>query len=161
MLWFIGILMVAGFFLLFLEVFLPGGILGVLGGLMLVGGVVMCFFYFDPSYAMGILLGTLIISVGLMIVSVKIFPHSPIGKRIILRMGEKSADGFSAEDGSLAQLVGLSGVTVSTLRPSGIADIGDKRIDVVTDGEYIDPGQRVTVVLVDGNRVVVERSSVS
>jgi membrane-bound serine protease (ClpP class) len=52
-------------------------------------------------------------------------------------------------------LQGKTGVTVSTLRPSGIARIAGQRLDVVTRGEMIDPGVEIRVVEVLGNRIVV------
>ena len=39
----------------------------------------------------------------------------------------------------------------------GFADIGGKRVDVVTRGENIEQGAKVRVVEVEGNRVVVEK----
>ncbi|MFC1509709.1 NfeD family protein [Candidatus Omnitrophota bacterium] len=55
-------------------------------------------------------------------------------------------------------LLGMAGTTVSKLRPSGIATIGEKRYDVVTDGEFIDENTPVTVFAVDGTRIVVTKS---
>jgi membrane-bound serine protease (ClpP class) len=43
------------------------------------------------------------------------------------------------------------------LRPAGLADLGDQRVDVVSDGEYIEAGEPVVVTRVDGNRIVVRR----
>ena len=43
------------------------------------------------------------------------------------------------------------------LRPAGIAEIDGRRIDVVSDGEMIEPSVTVRVIQVEGNRVVVER----
>jgi membrane-bound serine protease (ClpP class) len=48
------------------------------------------------------------------------------------------------------------GVTESVLRPAGIARFGERRQSVVTRGEYIEAGQPVTVVELEGSRVVVE-----
>jgi membrane-bound serine protease (ClpP class) len=41
------------------------------------------------------------------------------------------------------------------LRPSGNAAIGDRRVDVVTEGTMIDKGTPIRVVAVEGSRVVV------
>jgi membrane-bound serine protease (ClpP class) len=48
---------------------------------------------------------------------------------------------------------------VSPLRPAGIADLEGQRVDVVSDGEFIEVGASITVVRVDGNRIVVRRPS--
>jgi membrane-bound serine protease (ClpP class) len=44
---------------------------------------------------------------------------------------------------------------VSPLRPAGIADIDGKRVDVVSQGEWIDAGAPIDIMRVDGNRIVV------
>lgn len=52
-------------------------------------------------------------------------------------------------------LLGKSGVAHTMLRPAGTAIIDGKKIDVVTNGEFIDPGTPLSVVDVAGNRIVV------
>jgi membrane-bound serine protease (ClpP class) len=52
-------------------------------------------------------------------------------------------------------LLGKQGMTHTTLRPSGIAMIEGRRVDVVTEGVVLDAGVPVEVVKVEGNRVVV------
>ena len=55
-----------------------------------------------------------------------------------------------------ATLVGLEGTARSDLRPSGTAMFGDRKLDVVTYGDYIQGGTPVRIVEVHGNRIVVE-----
>ena len=52
-------------------------------------------------------------------------------------------------------LVGLLGTTVTPLRPAGIALLGGRRIDVVSQGEFVASGESVAVVSQAGHRVVV------
>ena len=54
-------------------------------------------------------------------------------------------------------MLGQLGTVISPLRPSGIAEVGGKRMDVVSDGEFIEQGERVVINRVDGNRMVVRR----
>ncbi|MSR64574.1 MAG: hypothetical protein EXS18_02195 [Verrucomicrobiae bacterium] len=54
-------------------------------------------------------------------------------------------------------LIGTTGKSVSPLRPAGKAMIGDKLIDVVTEGDHIPPNTAIKVVAVEGARVVVAR----
>jgi membrane-bound serine protease (ClpP class) len=51
---------------------------------------------------------------------------------------------------------GMHGTAVTVLRPSGKARFDDHLVDVVTEGEFIAPETRVTVVQTDGMRVVVK-----
>jgi membrane-bound serine protease (ClpP class) len=54
-------------------------------------------------------------------------------------------------------MVGTEGVTDTDLHPSGWATIGDKRIFVVSEATFIEDGEKVKIIKVDGNRVVVRK----
>lgn len=54
-------------------------------------------------------------------------------------------------------LTGATGVALSPLRPGGIARINNQRVDVVTSGEYIQPGEAIEVTADEGYRRVVRR----
>ncbi len=54
-------------------------------------------------------------------------------------------------------LVGATGVALSDLRPSGVAEIGGSRIDVVTGGDYIRAGDAIEVTADERYRRVVKR----
>jgi membrane-bound serine protease (ClpP class) len=53
------------------------------------------------------------------------------------------------------RLLGEEGIASSDLRPAGVVLLKGKRIDAVSEGEYITAKTKVRVVLVEGNRVVV------
>jgi len=57
----------------------------------------------------------------------------------------------------LEDMVGTEGVADTDLHPSGWATIGDKRIFVVSEGTFIEDGEKVKIIKVDGNRVVVRK----
>lgn len=57
----------------------------------------------------------------------------------------------------VGSLVGATGTALSDLRPSGVADIGGDRIDVVTAGDYIRSGEAIEVVVDERYRRVVRR----
>ncbi|MDY7030203.1 MAG: NfeD family protein, partial [Spirochaetota bacterium] len=54
------------------------------------------------------------------------------------------------------QLIGMEGVCLTKLRPAGKIQIGDDIYSVVTDGRWVQPGEKVRVTSVEGNRIVVE-----
>jgi membrane-bound serine protease (ClpP class) len=54
------------------------------------------------------------------------------------------------------ELVGATGVTLTDLRPSGAARIGEERVDVVADSHWIAAGTPVKVVRAEGYRHVVQ-----
>jgi membrane-bound serine protease (ClpP class) len=54
--------------------------------------------------------------------------------------------------------VGLAGIALTELRPSGMARFGEHNVDVVSVGPFIEKGDKVQVVEVRGNRIVVDQA---
>ena len=55
----------------------------------------------------------------------------------------------------LEQLRGRYGKTVSSLRPSGVTDFDGRRVDTLSEGDMIEPGQWVRCIDVKAGRVIV------
>ena len=51
--------------------------------------------------------------------------------------------------------MGKQGRTTSVLRPAGIGDFDGVRLNVVTEGGFIEQGTRIEIVRVEGGRIVV------
>ena len=150
--WFIMFL-IAGVMLIGAEVFVPGGVLGVVGAMALMTASVIGFAIFPPAIAIMIAFG-MIILVGVVIVLwIRIFPKTGIGRQMTVIRNLKDAKGTeSGMDG----LVGKTGITRSVLRPAGFVEVDHRRIDVVTQGEMIDCGVPVRITAVEGNHVIVQ-----
>ena len=84
----------------------------------------------------------------------KYLPKSAIWNRLILQANIASKSGYAARE-SFEHLVGSEGIALTTLRPAGAAMIDGKRIDVVTEGDYIDHDSKIIVKAVEGSKVVV------
>jgi membrane-bound serine protease (ClpP class) len=69
---------------------------------------------------------------------------------------ESQEAGFNTSIG-LEDEVGKKGVAVTDLRPSGWITVNENRIFVVSEGDYIDQGDPVIILSVEGNRVVVRK----
>ncbi len=142
---------VAGLVLIFLELFIPsGGVLGI--------AAVICLVYslhslFDRGYR-----GVGSAAIGLTVVYLFFVIRFWMKRmRLMTNLGSTVATGSDVERAK--SLIGHIGVTISPLRPSGIARIEGERFDVVVSGSFIDANMEVTVVEVSGNRIVVRRSS--
>lgn len=149
------IFLIAGLLLIGAEIFVPGGILGLIGGIMLMAAIVIGFIQFKGyggyiAIAIVLLLGC---SVYLWL---HLFPKSPIGQRMTARRDLATA---KAGDETLSALVGTTGTASSDLRPGGFATIQGKRIDVITRGEMIARNTPVQVVKVEGSRVIVTEAT--
>jgi membrane-bound serine protease (ClpP class) len=81
----------------------------------------------------------------------------PFGRQLVLDIRLGSVAGYASAPESDRRWVGKSGTTVTPLRPAGIADFEGERVDVVSQGDYVEGGAPIEVVHVDGNRIVVRR----
>lgn len=147
------ILFVLGLALLILELFIPGGIAGTVGFISIVSSL---FMVSDNNTHMAIsILIALVVSLSVSILMVKVFgKQMKFLKRMILTDSTSSEDGYVSNVSRL-DLIGRTGKTVTALRPSGIAVIDDERLDVVTEGSFVDPDCPVKVVKTEGSRIVV------
>ncbi|MEM7138768.1 MAG: NfeD family protein [Myxococcota bacterium] len=141
--------LVLGLLLLFAELaVIPGfGVAGVLGLLALGAGATAAWTELGSFWG-GVTGVASVFAAGLMLYVV---PKSRAGRKMVLQHDQGEA--VSQRDRS--DLVGRRGVTVTPLRPTGRVRFGKDEVDVVTEGEYIDPDQEVEVMTVEGPRVVV------
>ena len=84
-------------------------------------------------------------------------PRSERFNRLVLAPELSSGSGYVSAD-THDEFLGRTGLTLTTLRPSGMAEIDGERVDVVASGEFIPQGVLIEVVLVRGSRVVVRRA---
>jgi len=149
-----AVLLITGLVLVGAEIFVPGGVLGAIGGLSLLGACAAGFKAF-PGYG-GYVATAIVVLTGLAVALwIRLFPRTRIGRKMTLSGDLQSAK--ATEDG-LNALAGKNGEALSDLRPAGFAMFDGQRVDVVTQGGMIRKGEPVRVVQVEGNRVVVSRS---
>ena len=83
-------------------------------------------------------------------------PRMAAFNRLVLQAETRTSEGYvSSSRERDSDLLNQEGVSLSELRPAGIALIDGRRVDVVTDGEFVGVQQPVRVVEARGNRVVV------
>jgi membrane protein implicated in regulation of membrane protease activity len=170
--WLAALLFVLGLVLLAVEVFLiPGfGAAGICGILLVVGSLVLGIYNNQrtqsQSWSLEVTLGVfglgLVGSIVAAIVLASYLPQIPGLNRLILKpQGEEgeATEGHTAPEvvaPQLAALLGAIGVAVTPLRPAGKVQFGEEFIDVVAETGYVNPGARVQVIEIEGNRVVVK-----
>jgi membrane-bound serine protease (ClpP class) len=155
------ILLGVGLVAISIEVFvLPGfGAAGILGVVALGAAVTLAMIGTSPTtadvtQALVVLGASLAITVAVAYAWLRHLPNSGRFAGLFLRGGAQQADGYIAAV-PRSDLVGQDGVAVTDLRPSGTAQIGPERVDVVTEGEYVAQGRAVRVVRSEGYRHVV------
>jgi membrane-bound serine protease (ClpP class) len=159
------LLVAAGLVLLALEIFvIPGfGIAGVLGIAALLGGLSLSLVGAGASWdfilkAVGRVVFSLLAALIASLAMLRFLPRLPWGRRLILETGLPADEGYASAPEADERWLGKSGRAVSPLRTAGIAEIEGERVDVVSDGEFIESGAAIVVTRIDGNRIVVRRS---
>ncbi len=149
----IALLFVAGIGLLAAEVFVPGfGIMGVGGVLAMLASIYLA--SPTPSAATWSILAAIGAVIVTAVVLIRLGTRLTIWRRLLLDVEETQDRGYVAQS-DLRSLLEQRGVAITSLRPAGTAEIGDKRVDVVTSGEYVAKDTPVKVIRVEGRRVVV------
>lgn len=152
--WFLFIIGIA---LLVAELFVPSfGILGILGSISLVSGVVRA--AYDTGAALISLGIAAAAAIAVVIIVSILFKEKGIWNRFILSDSMTAERGYSSVK-TREDLLGMEGISATPLRPSGTAVIGNERVDVVTEGNYIDVNEPIYVYKVEGTRIVVKRQS--
>lgn len=154
------ILFLIGLILLLLEIFvIPGfGITGVSGIMAVSFSIILVFggIYSALTAVAYIICYSMVFMGGIYYWG----PKLSLFDRFILRDEMTAEKGFvAAKQDVFDHLLGLEGIAVSPCRPSGKVKVGDERFDVVSDGDFIEKGARVTIRRVEGTKVVVRQLS--
>ena len=149
--------LIVGLVLVVIEMFLPGfGFVGFSGVLLLAGSVIFTWINYGAMAGSLMLIAVLILAVICLIISLRSASKGKLSRSKVF-MKEDTTTGESVKaEASIA--VGDTGVTETMLRPAGIVLFGDKRVSVVSGGQYIDKGANVRVCEVEGARIVVEEA---
>ena len=88
----------------------------------------------------------------------RFLPHTTLYRRMVLGKTNPPGPSFSKSTvGSNLQLkIGDTGVAQSILRPCGTALFGSLHVDVITQGEFVEPHSKIRILAIEGMRVVVE-----
>lgn len=159
--WLPILLLIVGLLMGVAEIFFPSlGLLsvGAIGSLLT--GVYLAF---QVSMVFGIIYSIVLLIAGPAAVlwALRWLPHTAIGRRFLANAsGFQDPETRRGTSPLLDRFEGTQGVAVSTLRPSGTAEILGERVDVITRGEIVEAGQPIEVVEVSGNRVIVAGTAV-
>ncbi len=157
------LLFIVGTGLLLLEIFvIPGfGIAGISGIICMILGLYLSllgnFKYLslpDFSKAAGYLIISLLTTIVGIIFIIKLFPYTSFWQKISLEESQLKSKGYTASK-NYEEYKGKRGIAASTLRPAGIGLFDGKRLDVVSEGEFIAKDTPIIVSDVDGYRIIV------
>jgi len=158
--WIAMLIFAIGVVLLIAEIFLiPGtGIAFVLSIVCIGAGVVLSF----DNITTGIwvfaiaLLATIVITY----FSFKYIMKTSFWKeRIVLNPDYKDEKGYKAGTRDYTEFMGRTGLTLTPLRPVGRAQFDDEKLEVISEGEFIQKDVKVEIIQIEGNRIVVREST--
>lgn len=149
------ICLVVGIVLIIVEMFMPGfGFAGGFGILAIVAAIILRANTFLEALIIAAVILLFLILVGVII-------YHSFTKGMISRSSIMLHDKIDSESTSLRKeannRIGKVGKTISYLRPAGIADFDGERLDVVSEGEFIEAGAEVVITSVEGVRIIVRR----
>ncbi len=141
-------LYIIGLIAITVELFIPGAIVGLCGAGCVVTSIIFAYLYVSN------LLGHILLVLGICFIPVFFVSwYKLLSKTFSVKASEK---GFSSARDRLNDLLSEEGVALTTLRPSGIANIKGDKIDVISEGEMISKNTRIKVIDVKGNRIIVK-----
>ena len=152
------ILLLAGLCAVALELFVPSaGIIGIIAATLIMSGIVVGFMDGLTTGALMLLIAVVALPV-LLTMMFKVWPHTPLGKRILLK-DLKSEDVLPKKSHYKKRndsLVGKLGIARTKMLPSGIVVIDGEKFDAISEGFPIDQGDAVKIVDVREHRIYVQ-----
>ena len=150
------LLFALGIVLLFFEVFVPGAVLGILGGIFLFIGSAVAFSEFGSRG------GTLAVIIAATLagltfyIELFVLPKTALGKKMFLKTALAGASQpLPARPG---EVIGQAGEALTTLAPSGFILVAGKKYEAASQSGLIAKGAPVKVTGLDNFRLIVTKS---
>lgn len=155
----IVVLFLAGILLLAIEVFVPGMIVGIIGGLAILAGVVTAFsLYGSDGGLIALLSGGLLLGVTLYVEFV-VLPKSKLAKKISMQSTVEGTSQPAVAD--LSAVLDQQGETVTPLSPSGYIAVNGRRYEAFSQSGFLAKGIAVRVTGLDNFRLIVTKNQTS
>ena len=145
-----------GLVLMFFEVFIPGGVLGIIGALLMFAGSGLTFARFGVEAGALATLAAIALIALMLYVELFLLPKTAVGRKLFL---ERTIPARSQPLPAQAnEVVGQSGEALTTLAPTGIVSVGGKRYEAASQSGLLPKGATVRVVRVETFRLIVSKS---
>ena len=139
---FVFVLFLGGIALIGLEMFIPGGIVGTVGIITLIYAII---YVNESTYNIAfIIIVSFMLGVGLYL----------FNRKMLNKISTE--EGYVASE-SRVDLIGKKLLAYTDLRPAGVAALNNVKFDVVTDGDFVEKGNEIEVIRVEGMRIVVKK----
>lgn len=150
------ILFVIGALLLAAEVFLPGAIAGIIGGIALLGGSILSFREFGFSGGLAASGAAVALVILMLYLELVVLPKTAFGRRMVV---QATVDATSQPPlASLEAVVDKPAEALTALVPSGYVLVEGRRYEAFCRSGHAAKGAALRVVGVDNFRVIVTQT---
>ena len=157
--WLIPIIIcvLVGVVLLVVEVFMPGfGIPGISAAVLLLAGIVMTWYEYGAKIGLAVAVSVLALMGVVISISLKSVKSGKLANPDFMLEGAVN-DGGKSDREQMKKLMGKEGMALTALRPVGAAEFDCGKMNVQSDGEFIEKGAKVRVIKVNGTTVYVKK----
>lgn len=151
-------LLIGGLFVVAIELFIPSaGILGVIAAALIIGGITLGFVDSLTTGAFMLMIAVVALPI-LLAVMFKLWPHTPLGKRILLKdlKPEDVLPKKSHYTKRNQSLVGQLGIAKTKMLPSGIVAVNGEKYDAISEGFAVEAGDAIKIIDVREHRIYVQ-----
>ena len=151
------ILFALGIICMVIEMFEPGiGIFGAAGLIIMIIDIFVLAENLVQGFVLFAMLALLVTV--LFVLMMVLTSYGIIPKKLVLTDSTDNGKGYTAvSETELKE--GDKGTALTRLRPAGKAKFGEKTVDVLSEGEFIEVGTKIVVISVVGNKITVKPDS--
>ena len=146
-------LAVTAFVLFFFEIFVPGGLLAVLGGLFLLAAAAVAYTEWGLIWAVSIFFGGLVMALVMFFLEIRLIANTRFGQQLSLQSTIAAQLNPKADD----KLVGTEGVTLTILAPTGRVELGGKVYTASAEDGYLEKGVPIRVLRSETFKLIVAK----
>jgi len=150
------LLFAVGIIFLAVEVIVPGGVLGAIGGLMMFGGCIASFVYYGTSGGIiAVIIATMLLILAFYI-EFRVLPKTSVGRKAFLTTEITAVSAAIGEDAK--NLIGKPAQALTMLSPSGYVIIDGKRYEAFCQSGQVPSGAVLEVTGADNFRLIVSET---
>lgn len=149
------LILVLGIGLIIAEFFVASGFLALLG----IGAIITSLFmagYDFGHMSMSIAIAFIVAIIAAIILFRSIGMERGLFRHIVLRERTMTEQGYISTE-AREDLLNEIGQAVTALRPSGTAEVNGERLDVISEGNFIQSGEKIQIVHIEGGKIVVRQ----
>jgi membrane-bound ClpP family serine protease len=147
-------LFVLGLILISFEFIVPGGILGMLGGLAVIAAWVVAFSAYGAQGGLLAVVGGILVLALMLTIEIRILPRTRFGRKLFL---DRAIQSTSHKAAGTLDIVGREGEALTSLSPTGVVVVDGKKFEAFSMSGFVERGTRLQVVDFDNFRVRVRK----